>query len=191
MQAVRKLTLRRLFLVLLAVALVVCLVLVALGFKTEKEGTVTTYVWVPDNAISTHDLFGEYLQLNPSYESAVLWKDTHLFGEYQKLNASVHFFVLSGSKLRYFAVLRNADGTVSAARTTVSPEIPAQGFWETRTVSFDPATGEVTAQYARSLSSVIVLGLTPLLIWLIGFLVTVLARAQWDEPLFSLKRASA
>lgn len=191
MQAVRRLTPGHLSLVLLVVALGACLVLLVLGFKTEKESTVTAYVWVPDNAISMHDLFGGYLRLSPSYGSAVPWEDTDTFGEYQKLNASVNFFVLSGSQIRYFAVLRNADGTVSAVRTTISPEIPARGFWETRTVSFDPATGEVIAYYTRDLVGVIGFGVLSLLIWLIVTMVMFLARVRWDEPMFSMKRARA
>ena len=191
MQAIHRLTPWHFSLLLFAVALGVCLVLVVLGFRTEKENTVTVHVWVPDNAASMHDLFGAYLRLGPSYNDAIPWKDTHTFGEFQELDAAINFFVLVDSQIKYLAVLRNADGTVSVARMTVSSEIPAKGSWETRVVSFDPTTGGVTAQYARNFVMIVLSGVLPILTWMFVTAVMALARVRWNEPVFSVRRAPA
>ena len=174
---------------LFVVALGVCLTALVLGLKTEKEHTATDHVWVPGNATSIYDLFG-YLQFRSGFQDSVFWKDTHTFGEYQKLDASANFFVLVDGQIRYLAVLRNADGTVSVARTKVSPKIPKKGFWETRIVSFDLVTGQVTAQYARALDQVIYSAVAPFLLWLLVSILMGMARGlKWSEPVFPLKRA--
>lgn len=177
---------------LFLVAVVFCVGLLWQGLRMEKEHTVTTQVWVPDNAISLFDLFG-YPELRSGYQDSVSWEDTHAFGEYQKLDAAVSFIALVDDQMKYLAVLRNADGKMSVARTTVALGLPRKDIREMRTISFNQATEKVTAQYSRALDLVIVLGLlVPFGSWLFASaLIAYVCRSKWNKPVFPVKRVSA
>lgn len=182
---VRRLTPGHITALLFLVAAVFCVSFLWQSFKMEREHTVTAQVWVPDNAASIYNL-SEGLQFD-------YWKDTHTFGEYQKLDATANLVALVGDQIKYLAVLRNAEGKVSVARTTVSLGLPGRGIREVRSVSFDQANGKVTAQYSWSLATVLTLGLlAPFIAWVLASLLIAYAcRSKWNEPVFPLKRAPA
>lgn len=191
LRGVRRLTPWHITELLFLVAAVFCVSFLWQSFKMEREHTATVQVWVPNNAASIHNLLGG-LELRSGYTASVVWKDTHTLGEYQKLDAAANFVALVDDQIKHLAVLRNADGTVSIARTTVSLGLPGRGIREMQTVSFDRATGKVTAQYSRNLAMVITLGLlAPFVAWLVASLLIAYARRfKWNEPVFPLKCAS-
>lgn len=100
---------------------------------------------------------------------------------------------MGDNQIRYLAVLRDADGTVSVARTTVFFKIPGSRIVEAQTVSFDPATGMVTAHYERPLSRFLSIGVTLpfLLLLLANILVGAVLGFAWNTPVFPLKRVPA
>lgn len=158
--------------------------------QAEKEHIETVHVWTPDHAVPINSLFGVGLRLDSGYDGAIPWTDTHTFGEYQKLDAVANFFAVVGNQIRYLAIVRKSDGTVSVARTTIFANIPDPGFLlELRDVTFDPVTGMVTAQYTRPLSQILNLGMAlPFFMWLlVGLIVAMACGLKLNKPVFSLR----
>lgn len=190
----RRVTLWQVTILLTLVVIAWSIVVWAHYLQTEEEHIKTVHVWTPDYAVSMHSLFSGGLQLDSAYSGAVYWKDTHPFSEYQKLDATANFVALvGGDQIRYLAVLRNTDGTVSVARATVALEIPGKDILETQTFSFDPAIGMVTVRYARSLLKILAVGvMSPFVIWFfINILMGIVCGFRWNAPIFTLKRVSA
>lgn len=159
--------------------------------QAEKEHIETVHVWTPHRAVPIESLF-----VGSGYPRSILGKDTHTLGGYQQLNqleVVANFFAREENQIRYLAIVRKSDGTVSVARMTISANIPARGLLEVRNITFDPATGMVTAQYARPLFQLLVFGvILPSLFWLfVSILMAMVCGSRWNAPMFPPKRVPA